>query len=98
MIPWSPCPAEHHHSPSDIPSTACLSPGLLGFCLDAGNQLLVCCFGAREGLCYLQPPPGWAELLGSEELQGSSCSSSLPPSLWQIQCRLGLSAAPSPGP
>lgn len=51
VIPWSLCPAEYHHSPSDIPSTSCLSSGLLGFCLDAGNQLLVCCFGAREGLC-----------------------------------------------
>lgn len=62
-VHWSLCPAEHHHSPSNIPSTVCLSSGLLGFCLDEGSS----CFGARKGLCYLQHPPGWAglELLGS---------------------------------
>lgn len=67
-VPWSLCPAEHHHSPSNIPSTVCLSSGLLGFCLDEGSS----CFGARKGLCYLQHPPGWAglELLGSEGAAG----------------------------
>lgn len=96
-VPWSPA-LLHHHSPSNTPSTVCLSSGLLGFCLGAGNQLLVCCFGAREGLCYLQHPPGWAGL-GSSSLAQGSCRGaaaprpSLHPSLWQI-CQQPHSLAP----
>lgn len=41
LFPWVPW--------SNMPSTACLSLGLLGFCLDAGNQLWICCSEPGKG-------------------------------------------------